>query len=148
MKIAAGLLCFQLLTAQPVGRSGEEAAVRDMVKRYADARDVSDPKALAALFTDDADQLVSNGEWRRGRAALVRGMLASSARETGKRTLAVETVRFLGADVAIADAHYEIGERKMWSTFIMKRGTGGWRIDAIRNMLPSAQSTSRHDEAR
>src|SRR3954466_5716807 len=55
MKIAAGLLCFQLLTAQPVGRSGDEAAVRAMVKRYADARDASDPKAIATLFTDDAD---------------------------------------------------------------------------------------------
>src|SRR3954452_15693197 len=121
----------------------DEAAVRQMVKRYADARDVSDPKAIGALFTDNADQLVSSGEWRRGRDALVRGMLASSARETGKRTLAVETVRFLGPDVAIADARYEIGDRKMWSTFIMKRGSGGWRIDAIRNMLPTAQSTPR-----
>ena len=82
--------------------------MREMVKRYADARDVSDPKAIAALFTDAADQLVSDGEWRRGKDALVRGMLASSARETGKRTLAVETIRFLGADIAIADARYEM----------------------------------------
>jgi len=111
-----------------------------MVKRYADARDVSDPKAIGALFTDDSDQLVSNGEWRRGREALVRGMLSSSARETGKRTLAVETVRFVSADVAIADARYEIGDRKMWSTFVMKRGPGGWRIEAIRNMLPTPQN--------
>src|SRR3954451_12291219 len=108
----------------------DEAAVRGMVKRYADARDVSDPKAIGALFTDDADQLVSNGEWRRGQEALVKGMLASSARETGKRVLAVETVRFVGSDVAIADARYEIGERKMWSTFVMKRAPGGWRIAA------------------
>ena len=119
-----------------------------MVKRYADARDISDPKAIGALFTDDADQLVSNGEWRRGRDALVRGMLASSARETGKRILAVESIRFLGPDVAIADARYEIGDRKMWSTFIMKRGAGGWRIEAIRNMLPTAQGSPRPNAAR
>jgi uncharacterized protein (TIGR02246 family) len=148
MKIAACLLFVQVLTAQPGGKSGEEAAVREMVKRYADARDVSDPKAIAALFTDAADQLVSDGEWRRGKDALVRGMLASSARETGKRTLAVETVRFVGADIAIADARYEIGDRKMWLTFIMKRSSGGWRIDAIRNMLPTEQSTPRRDQAR
>ena len=108
-----------------------------MVKRYADARDVSDPKVIAALFTDNADQLVSTGEWRKGKEAMVRGMLASSAKESGKRTLAVETVRFLGADVAIADARYEIGDRKMWSTFVMRRSSNGWRIEAIRNMLPS-----------
>lgn len=148
MKLAILLLCTQLFAAQPALGPGDEAAVREMVKRYADARDVSDPKAIGSLFTDDADQLVSNGEWRRGRDALVRGMLSSSARETGKRILAVETVRFVDADVAIADARYEIGERKMWSTFIMKRGSGGWRIQAIRNMAPTAPSAPRPDPAR
>lgn len=143
MKLAALLFCAQLSTALLVAAPGDEAAIRDLVKRYADARDVSDSKAIGSLFTDDADQLVSSGEWRRGRDALVRGMLASSARETGKRVLAVETVRFVDADVAIADARYEIGDRKMWSTFIMKRGPGGWRIQAIRNMLPAVQSTPR-----
>jgi uncharacterized protein (TIGR02246 family) len=138
MKLAACLLCAQLLAAQIGGRTGDEAAVREMVKRYADARDVSDSKAIGELFTNDADQLVSSGEWRRGREALVRGMLASSARETAKRTLTVETIRFLGADVAIADARYEIGARKMWSTFVMERNSGRWRIEAIRNMLPTA----------
>lgn len=147
MKLAAFLLCAQLCAAQVGGRSGDEAAVREMVKRYADARDVSDPKAIGALFSDDADQLVSNGEWRRGRDALVRGMLSSSARETGKRTLAVETIRFVG-DVAIADARYEIGDRKMWSTVIMKRGSGGWRIEAIRNMLPTPPAPPRPAPAR
>lgn len=142
MRIALFLLCAQLFAAQAGKTSGDDAAVRDMVKRYADARDVSDPKAIGGLFSDDADQLVSTGEWRRGKDALVRGMLASSARETGKRTLTVETVRFLGSDVAIADARYEIGDRKMWSTFIMKRGAGGWRIAAIRNMLPTGQNTA------
>lgn len=141
MKIAAVLLCAPLLIAQGGGRTSDGVAVREMVKRYADARGVSDPNAIGALFTDDADQLVSNGEWRRGKDALVKGMLASSARETGRRVLEVETVRFLGRDVAIADARYEIGERKMWSTFVMRRGSGGWRIEAIRNMLPTAPGT-------
>jgi uncharacterized protein (TIGR02246 family) len=148
MRLVVFLFCTQFFAAQLGGASGDEAAVREIVKRYADARDVSDPKAIGALFTDDADQLVSNGEWRRGRDALVRGMLSSSARETGKRILAVESVRFLGADVAIADARYEIGDRKMWSTFIMKRDSGRWRIEAIRNMLPTAQSTLPPNPAR
>jgi len=148
MKLASCLFSMLLFAAQLGAASGDEEAVRDMVKRYADARDVSDPKAIGALFTEDADQLVSSGEWRRGRDALVRGMLASSARETGKRVLAVESVRFVDHDVAIADARYEIGDRKMWSTFIMKRGPNGWRIQAIRNMLPTAQSTPRTGAAR
>lgn len=148
MRLAAFLLYAQLLMAQRGGRAGEEAAVREVVKRYADARKLSDAKAIGALFTDDADQLVSSGEWRRGKDVLVHGMLASSARETGKRILSIESIRFVGADIAIADARYEIGDQKMWSTFIIKRGSGGWLIDAIRNMLPSAQSTPHRDQAR
>jgi uncharacterized protein (TIGR02246 family) len=137
MIIALSLLFAQLLTAQAGGATADQAAVRDIVKRYADARAASDPKVIGALFTDDADQLVSSGEWRRGRDAMVRGMLASSARETGQRTLTVETIRFIGTDVAIADARYDIGDRKMWSTFVMRRSSGRWRIEAIRNMLPA-----------
>lgn len=139
MRLAALLLGAQLMVAQTGGKPADEAAVRGVVQKYADARGVSDPKAIGMLFSDDADQLVSTGEWRHGRDSLVKGMLASSSRETGKRTLSVETVRFLGADVAIADARYEIGERKMWSTFVMRRVRDGWRIEAIRNMLPTQQ---------
>lgn len=143
MKIAAVLLCAPLLIAQGGGRTSDESAIRELVKRYADARGVSEPKAIGALFTADADQLVSSGEWRRGKDALVKGMLASSAREPAKRTLEVETVRFLGRDVAIADARYEIDERKMWSTFVVRRSAGRWRTEAIRNMLPAAPMTQR-----
>jgi uncharacterized protein (TIGR02246 family) len=121
----------------------DDAAIRDLVRRYQDARERRDRDALVALFTSDADQLVSSGEWRRGREAVVTGGLASSARG-GSRALAVERVRRVGSDVAIADARYEIsggegGTRNMWSTFVMARQPDGWRISAIRNMLPAAQ---------
>ena len=118
--------------------------MRDVVKRYVDAREARDAKALAELFTEDADQLVSSGEWRKGREQVVKGGLASSAASSGKRTISVQSVRFVGKDVAIADGPYEIvgaaagGEnRKMWTSFVMTRGAGGWRIAAIRNMLPA-----------
>ncbi len=100
------------------------------------------PPTLATLFTADADQLVSSGEWRRGREELVKGTLASSQQTTGTRTIAIETIRFPLADVAIADGRYEItggsgGDRRMWSTFVMARQEGRWQISAIRNMLPA-----------
>jgi uncharacterized protein (TIGR02246 family) len=41
------------------------------VSRYVDAREARDPKALEALFTPDADQLTSSGEWRKGRDEVV-----------------------------------------------------------------------------
>src|SRR4051794_22848937 len=131
------------LAQEPPAATGE-AAVRDVVRRYVEARESRDPKAIEELFTDDADQLVSDGTWRRGRDALVRGMLESSKKNPARRSITVESVRFLTADVALADGRYtqkgQAGgnDREMWTAITLKRGPDGWRIAAIRNMLPSA----------
>jgi uncharacterized protein (TIGR02246 family) len=114
-----------------------------VVTAYVEARDRADAAAIAALFTEDADQLVSSGEWRRGRTALVQGTLASSKANPGARTIAIQTVRFPTPDVAIADGEYTIAagtaaaDRKMWTSFVMVRTGSTWRISAIRNMLPA-----------
>ena len=95
------------------------------------------------MFTADADQLVSDGTWRKGRDALVRGMLESSRRTGGRRSITVESVRLLSPDVALVDGRYtQTGlaggkDRAMWTTIVLKRGSDGWRIAAIRNMLPA-----------
>ncbi len=120
----------------------DEAAIRGLVQQYVDAREQKDPHAVEALFTGDADQLVSTGEWRKGRAAVVKGVMASSQSMAGKRTIQVESIRLVAPDIALADGRYEIagapgGDRKMWSTFVMSHGPDGWRIAAIRNMLPA-----------
>jgi len=138
-------ICLILLGAFHLSAqaSPDDAAIRGVVKSYLDARDRRDDKLLATLFTSDVDQLVSSGEWRKGRASLVEGTLASSARETGKRTIEIETIRHIAADVAVADGRYVIAgasdARRMWSTFILKRENGAWKIAAIRNMLPAAR---------
>jgi uncharacterized protein (TIGR02246 family) len=145
LRCLACILAVTPLWAQSsVGGPSDEAAIRDVVKRYVDARGNRDPKAVEALFTSEADQLVSSGEWRRGREAVVRGTQGSSERNPGVRTITADTIRFLTNDVAIADGPYIIqsaagNERRMWTTFVMKRGAEGWRIAAIRNMLPAGQ---------
>jgi uncharacterized protein (TIGR02246 family) len=120
--------------------SADDAAIRGIVKSYIDARDRDDAKGVEALFTSDADQLVSSGEWRKGRDQVVKGTLAST-RSGGKRTITIETIRHIAPGVAIADGRYElVGDaqtRRMWSTFVMTRSSGSWKIAAIRNMLPA-----------
>ncbi|MGA3203617.1 MAG: SgcJ/EcaC family oxidoreductase [Bryobacteraceae bacterium] len=130
LSILAGSLLAQ-------SRSDDETAVREIVRKYVDARDQQDPRAIEALFTHDADQLVSSGEWRKGREEIVRGTIAASQNEAGKRTITVESVRFLAPGVALADGRYEIGERRMWTALLLTRDSSGWRIAAIRNMLPA-----------
>jgi uncharacterized protein (TIGR02246 family) len=148
----AALIVFTIAAGQaqspPAGsRRPDEDAVRAVVRQYVDAREARDPKAVAALFTADADQLVSSGEWRLGRDNVVSGSLASSAQTGGKRTIDVERVRFVSGDVAIADGRYSItgegNDRRMWSTFVMVKEADGWKIAAIRNMLPAAPATAK-----
>lgn len=128
--------------AQAPAAGAEEAAVREVVRRYVEARERRDGGAIAALFTDDADQFTTSGEWRRGREAIVEGALASSQRNPGSRSITVESVRFPAAGVAIADGGYAITAaagrpaRRMWTTIVLTRGQDGWRIAAIRNAVP------------
>ena len=146
--LAVITLCF--LAASPAAAQGpapaanDEAAVRAVVARYVDAREKRDPKLLEALFTEDADQLVTTGEWRKGRDHVVQGGLASSQANPGARQIVIEVVRFVAPGVAIADGRYEISEanaaapRRMRTTFVVVRAGGNdWRIAAIRNMAPT-----------
>jgi uncharacterized protein (TIGR02246 family) len=139
---AISLFIFTLPAQTP--RTNDEKAIRQLVSSYVEAREQRDTQRLASLLAPDADQLVSSGEWRKGRDELVRGMLASSERNAGARTIEIETVRFIAPSVAIANGRYEIaataeGQRRfMWTTFILSRDQRAWRIEAIRNMLPSS----------
>jgi uncharacterized protein (TIGR02246 family) len=138
-------LAAQSAVAQsPAGPALDEAAVRAVVARYVVAREKRDPALLEALFTADADQLVTTGEWRQGRANVVKGGLASSQANPGSRQIAIEAVRLVAPDVAIADGRYDVAAaqaapaRHMRTTFVMVRGAAGeWRIAAIRNMAPT-----------
>src|SRR5262245_9216536 len=143
------LLSVGMSLAQGGGGANDETPIRDIVSKYVDARERMDSKAVEGLFTNDADQLVSSGEWRKGRDAVVRGAMASSQSTGGKRTITVEQVRFLTSDIAIADGRYELTglsggtNRSMWATLVVKKTDKGWRIAAIRNMLPAAPAPNR-----
>jgi conserved hypothetical protein len=144
--LALALCLAPVLAAADQGASSatrDDAAIRAVVKQYVDARERNDAAAIRALFTEDADQLTSSGEWRKGREDVVSGTLRSSQGAPGTRTINIETVRYPAAGVAIADGRYEIAgdqqnaTRRMWTSFVFVRNAGAWRIAAIRNMLPA-----------
>jgi hypothetical protein len=99
--------------------------------------------------TSAADQLVSSGEWRRGINGLITGAMASSKKENGRSVITVESIRPLDSDIAIVDGRYETmsdgaeAVRKMWTTLVVKKTSNGWKIAAIRNMLPSTPNPGR-----
>jgi uncharacterized protein (TIGR02246 family) len=148
MRVFASVLCCFLITPpligqEPDARAKDDMAVREVIQRYMTAREREDPAGIEALFTPDADQYTTAGEWRRGRASVVPGTLQASARNPGTRAIRVEAVRFVTPDVAVADGPYELptggtAERRVWTTIVLTREAGGWRIAAIRNMAPTS----------
>lgn len=144
MRCLICLFCLtigSMVSAQsPAANASDEAAVRDIVRRYTEARELSDPKAIEALFTADADQYTTSGEWRRGMSQMVKGMLETSARNPGARVITIAAVRFLTPDVAIVDGEYQTGTdaRLVWTTLTVKRDGRAWKIAAIRNIAPTA----------
>ena len=133
---------------QSMSSQADETAIRELVQKYMDARNSRNAEATRSLFTTDADQLVSTGEWRKGIEAVVSGAMASSQKETGRSSINIETIRSLEPEVALVDGRYETSttatgvSRKMWTTLVVKRTNLGWRIAAIRNMLPAPTASS------
>lgn len=119
-----------------------DKAIYDLIDAYSEAREKQDTVLLKKILTTDVDQLVSTGEWRSGLGEAVAGMMRSSATKPGTRTLTIEKLRYLTAQSGMADARYVIQNddgtaRQMWSTFVVVKQKGTWKISAIRNMLPA-----------
>jgi uncharacterized protein (TIGR02246 family) len=130
--------------AQATG-GGDDAAIRGVLQQHDDTRNKADWKALSALFTEDAEQFTSAGEWRRGRAEIEKGVSQGMATtyKGGKYTTKVGKVRMLAPTVALVDASFEIsniagGARRGNTTFALVKSGGQWRIAAARSMVPAA----------
>jgi uncharacterized protein (TIGR02246 family) len=129
--------------AQTADRAADEAAIRAVIQAFIDTREANDAAALAALLTADVDQRQTSGNLRSGRDAVVSGSLSTQQSTGGRRTISVDSLRFVGADVALADGRYDSTgradgtEQRMLTSMVLRREAGAWKIAAIRNMLPS-----------
>jgi uncharacterized protein (TIGR02246 family) len=131
--------------AQSADRAADEQAIKAVIQEFLDARDANDPKRLGAVLTADADQQQTSGDRRSGRDAVVKGSLSTQQSTGGKRTIAVDAIRFVAADVALADGRYDSVGRAdgsdlhMLTSIVLRREGGAWKIAAIRNMVPSGE---------
>jgi uncharacterized protein (TIGR02246 family) len=139
------LATMQGAFAQTPGRAADEQTIRAVIQEFLDARDANDARRVSAVLTADADQQQTSGERRSGRDAVVKGSLSTQQSTGGKRTIAVDSIRFVAADVALADGRYDSVGRAdgsdlhMLTSIVLRREGGAWKIAAIRNMRPSTQ---------
>lgn len=130
--------------------SADDAAIRRVVQQQDEARNRGDWKALSELFTQDAEQLTSSGTWRRGRAAVEKGVAQTmgSVYKGAKYTTKVESVRMLAPTVAMADGTFEISNiaggstRRGHSTYLLVKSGDAWRIAAVRSMVPTPEGAT------
>ena len=139
-----GLLIVTFVTMSALAqdapdRSADESAIRQVTQEYIARRDEGDEAGLRALLTENVDQRLTSGRMRLGREAVVRGSLGSTQNSGGTRVITLDSIRFLGADVAIANGLYDSLGRSdgtdlhMLTTIVFWRIDGEWHIDAIRN---------------
>jgi uncharacterized protein (TIGR02246 family) len=133
--------------AQP---GGDDAAIRRVIQQHDEARNKGDWKAVAMLFTEEADQLTSTGDWRKGRAGVEKGVAQVNATiyKGGKYSTKVTSVRMLGADHALVDTTFEIGNiaggtRRGTTAYILAKSGGTWRIMATRSSVPVPAGASK-----
>jgi uncharacterized protein (TIGR02246 family) len=151
--IAAAFLLTLTLTAAhaqtPSDNSGgkgtaqDEAAARAVVRSLEDGWNAHDGKAFAAPFAADADYVVVNGSYLKGRDAIEQGhtqIFATFYRES-RNAATVRGVRFLRPDVAVAHVEWnlefkaggETRKARAMNTIVLTKEAGKWSIAAFHN---------------
>ena len=127
----------------PSGSAQDEAAVRAVVQSVQDAWNAHDGKAFAAPFAADADYVVVNGTYAKGREEIERGhaQIFSTIYKDSRNAATVRSVRFLRPDVAIAhvewNLEFKIGGEAMKghaiNTMVLTKDGSKWSIAAFQN---------------
>ena len=140
----SSMFCSSLVYSQSAAdQSAHEAAITQLIAQYLAVRTENDVQALLALVTEDIDQLTTSGTLRSGRDTVSSGSLASTRNNSGRRSIAVETIRFIRPEVAIVNGLYDIVDRidgpdsHYLTTFIVVMEDNRWKVSAIRNMQPT-----------
>lgn len=133
----------------PPTSNTDEAAIRQIVQQLQDGWNAHDGKAFAAPFATDADYVVVNGMYGKGREEIERGHtgIFTTVYKDSRNVATFKRVRFLRPDVAVAHVEWNLeykmnGETRKGhalSTLVLTREGGKWSIAAFQNTPIQAQ---------
>jgi len=137
------MLGFSGQTVQPAqdGRAADEAAIRESVKQMETGWNTKSGAVFAKPFAEDADYVVINGMYIKGRATIesAHQRIFDTIYKDTNLTLAVKQIRFLRADVAVVHVDglrtgpaNEPNQGAML-TLTMTKEKQGWVIAAFQN---------------
>jgi uncharacterized protein (TIGR02246 family) len=128
--------------------NADEKAIRDLPPRYSDVWNKADAKGVAGLFAPDGDLVGAAGETMKGRDGVEKGVAGELAGlyKGSKSSNTTTSVRFLSADIAVADGTWqfsgmhgpdgkEMTADGLWTAVLVKKD-GTWWISALRAMHP------------
>ncbi len=118
--------------AADVDRTDDEAKIRRLATQYQTAYNEHDSVGYGALWAPEADAIILDNDHTVGRDAILGAQEAFWASSPATRmSLTVNTVRFVGRDVAITDftRHGEVQNRGTW---VLHRRDGNWVIVVLR----------------
>ena len=146
---------FRVVTAvailaglMPVGLRGQredDAAIRQVQSRQAEAWNSHDAAAYASLFTLDGDVVNVVGWWWRGRAEIESNLRAAFALvfRDSKLTITDVQVKFLTPEIALAHVRWTMEgaktptgipePRQGIQTQVLRKQAGTWLIAAFQN---------------
>jgi len=125
--------------------SQDEAEIRDVQKRQAEAWNRHDAKGYAELFTEDGDVVNVVGWWWKGRSQIGKKLTAAYAFVFAESTLTIiEThVRFLDPEIAVAHVRWTMVGARTPSGIpeptcgiqmqVLQKRAGRWLIASFQN---------------
>lgn len=127
----------------PKPSSADDAAIRQVVQGVQDGWNAHDGKAFAAAFAPDADYVIVNGMYAKGREEIERGhtQIFATIYKDSRNVATVKSVRFLRPDVAVVHVEWNLefkinGETQKGhaiNTMVMTKDGGKWSIAAFQN---------------
>ncbi len=127
-------------------RSADEKALHDLIQVSKDGWNQGDGQAYAASFTEDADYILWNGTYLKGRQAIAAAhqQLFETRLQGSRLEGFIKHIRFLSDDIALVHLHsspqipgQEVPAPEQYSiqTLVGTRQANGWRFTSFQNTL-------------
>ena len=129
------------------GRAADEAALRESVKQMETGWNTKSGALFAKPFAEDADYVVINGMYFKGRAAIEAShqRIFDTIFKDTTLSLPVKQIRFLRSDVAVVHVSGQrVGpardhNQQAMITLVMTKEKQGWTIAAFQNTAVAPQ---------
>src|SRR4051812_16877475 len=123
--------------------SADEIAIHNVVAAVEAGWNAGDGSRFAAPFAEDADYVIVDGRYAKGRQVIAQGhqQLFDTIYRDSHNVATVQRIRFIGDDLCIAHVEWrltfqqgeEVRNARALSTMVMSKSNGTWNIAAFQN---------------